>query len=92
MAMAGEVDRSVEEGLAVLREIFCRLQLSPEEKAFVNNAGRTIAEHSFELLTSLPEKEAKSLRPIVMAVAIACIIGPPEPGDFGVDILASNQG
>lgn len=83
-----DTDKAVSEGARALRDLFCRLDLSPEEKAFVNDSARKLADYAFELLTSLPEERAQSLRPIVMAVAIACIIGPPQPGDFGTDILS----
>jgi len=63
------IDGLARHAIAELR----RIELTEDEKAFINAAGRAMAEKVFDYLCEHPGKE--HLRPLIMAHALAYNIG-----------------
>jgi hypothetical protein len=59
------------------------LKLSPEERHFIDTAGREMAIAVFDFLCKYPGRE--HLRPFVMTYALAYSIGGSHVWDEGVD-------
>ena len=69
-----------------IRRLFSEIELTPEEKKFVQEQGTHLARQAFEAL--LGAKDMQRMRPLVAALAIAATLGPSQVWDSGVDALS----
>jgi hypothetical protein len=75
------LDRATQE----IRRLFSQIELTPEEKNFVQDHGRQLAEEAFAAFLADPNKER--MRPLIIALAIAATLGPSQIWEGGVDAL-----
>ena len=71
-------DNIIEDSERVLRELFSKLELTDDEKAFVNSASRRLANFAFELLVEVPQEKLNHMRGIITSLAIAMSNGKGE--------------
>ena len=71
-------DKIVEESAEVLLVLFNKLELTAEEKAFVNIAARKLANLAWELLMDVPVENRARMRGIITSLAIAMAGGADE--------------
>ena len=86
--MANEVDAAIEKAELELRKILTSIRLEDTEKAYVNETARRLMDVAYEALQAVPEGKRWQMRGIVLAVAIAMIIGPTGASERGVDMYA----
>lgn len=78
-------DEVAERVLEEIQRLFSEVELTPEEKAFIQDAGRRLANEAFEGF--LAAKNREGMRPFVIAMAIAATLGPSQVWDDGIDVL-----
>ena len=83
--MASETDQVIEDVERTISGLFGRLQLAEKEKEFVLVAARRLKEVAWESLMSVPSEDRVRMRGVVMALAIAMIVGPWEATEKGVE-------
>lgn len=83
--MGNEIDTKVAKAQEHLRDILTSIQLNNDEKHFVNTAARRVTELMHDLLEAAEPSRQGQLRGVVLATAIAMVIGPHAAWERGVD-------
>ena len=82
-----EIDRKIDETVRTIAELLRDVEFTAEERRFVEDAGRKLAESGFEALVQWPA--AASLRPFVVLFAMAATLG--NASIFGDGIRALRE-
>ena len=67
------IDRQHLEALRTIEKMFAGVEFSPEERRWVEEAGRRLAEFGFQLMCEQGQNPA--IRPMVVMYAMAAILG-----------------
>lgn len=89
--MADDLDATVRQAEATICNLFAQVNLNPEEKEFVNSAGRQLAASALDLFSEVPVEKREKMRGIAIALAIAIAAGNANAWELGVDAYSGGK-